>query len=143
GDGGGHGRRSAQDPRGGVRRVHPEARQHPRAAGDADPASRERAIVTVQEDLERSTAVVRAGARILVVDDTPPNVKLLEDLLGFHGYEVEAAASGEEALEMMDERAPDLVLLDILMPGLSGYDVCRAIRSNPRLQMLPVVMVTA
>ena len=100
--------------------------------------------MTVQGDVERSAAAaVQAGARILVVDDTPPNVKLLEDLLGFHGYEVDAAASGEEALAMMDERAPDLVLLDILMPGLSGYDVCRAIRSNPHLQMLPVVMVTA
>ncbi len=100
--------------------------------------------MTVQGDVERSAAAVQAGgARILVVDDAPPNVKLLEDLLGFHGYDVEAATNGEEALAMMEERPPDLVLLDILMPGLSGYDVCRAIRSNPRLQMLPVVMVTA
>jgi adenylate cyclase len=104
-------------------------------------------VTAVHDDVQRSAAAaaaaVAADARILVVDDQPPNVKLLEDLLGFHGYEVEAAASGEEALAAMRERSPDLVLLDILMPGLSGYDVCRAIRADPKLQMLPVVMVTA
>jgi len=99
---------------------------------------------TVQHNVQRSASGgAHAGARILVVDDQPANVKLLEDLLGFHGYEVEAAASGEEALESLRQRAPDLVLLDILMPGLSGYDVCRAIRADPNLEMLPVVMVTA
>ncbi|MBC8022661.1 MAG: response regulator [Burkholderiales bacterium] len=82
-------------------------------------------------------------ARVLVVDDTPANVKLLEDLLGFHGYEIEAAANGEEALAIMRDRMPDLVLLDVLMPGMSGYDVCRAIRADPALAMLPVVMITA
>ena len=94
-------------------------------------------------DLETPDAVVQATARILIVDDTPANVKLLEDLLGFHGYEVEAAMSGEEALEAIRGRMPDLVLLDILMPGLSGYDVCRAIRADSSAAMLPVVMVTA
>ena len=83
------------------------------------------------------------AAHILVVDDTPANVKLLEDLLGFHGYEVEAVTSGEEALAAIRERLPDLMLLDVLMPGLSGYDVCRAVRVDPALAMLPVVMVTA
>jgi adenylate cyclase len=82
-------------------------------------------------------------ARILVVDDTPANVKLLEDLLAFQGYEVETAANGEEALASLRAHAPDLVLLDVVMPGLSGYEVCRAVRSDPKLTMLPVVMVTA
>jgi adenylate cyclase len=90
-----------------------------------------------------TTAAGGTPARILIVDDTPANVKLLEDLLGFHGYEVEAAGSGEEALGLIRERLPDLVLLDVLMPGLTGYDVCRAIRSDSSLAMLPVVMVTA
>ena len=94
-------------------------------------------------ELETEEATVRSAARILVVDDTPANVKLLEDLLGFHGYEVEAATSGEEALEAIRERLPDLMLLDVLMPGLSGYDVCRAVRKDPSLAMLPVVLVTA
>ncbi len=94
-------------------------------------------------DLDTPDAIVQSTARILVVDDTPANVKLLEDLLGFHGYEVEAATSGEEALAAVRAHMPDLILLDVLMPGLSGYDVCRAIRSDPTLAMLPVVMVTA
>jgi adenylate cyclase len=99
--------------------------------------------VNAQAELENPDAVARLAARILIVDDMPANVKLLEDLLGFHGYEVEAATSGEEALEAIRGRPPDLVLLDILMPGISGYDVCRAVRADPRLAMLPVVMVTA
>jgi class 3 adenylate cyclase/CheY-like chemotaxis protein len=99
--------------------------------------------VNAHADLDAPDAVVQSTARILVVDDTPANVKLLEDLLGFHGYEVEAATSGEEALAAIRNHIPDLILLDVLMPGLSGYDVCRAIRSDASLAMLPVVMVTA
>jgi class 3 adenylate cyclase len=82
-------------------------------------------------------------AHILVVDDTPSNVKLLADILGARGYAVATAASGVEALARIAEAAPDLVLLDVMMPGLSGYDVCRKIRENPATAMLPVVMVTA
>lgn len=84
-----------------------------------------------------------AAGRLLVVDDTPVNVKLLEDLLGFHGYDVETAANGEEALELMRLDPPDLVLLDVMLPGLSGYEVCRAIRADLQLAMLPVIMVTS
>ena len=65
------------------------------------------------------------SAKILVVDDTPMNVKLLVDILSARGYAVRAATNGEEALARVAEEAPDLVLLDIMMPGMSGYDVCR------------------
>ena len=82
-------------------------------------------------------------ARILVVDDTPANVKLLSDLLTYKGYEVVTAASGAEALEKVETGQPDLVLLDILMPGMNGYEVCRTIRKNPATEILPVVMVTS
>jgi class 3 adenylate cyclase len=81
--------------------------------------------------------------RILVVDDTPSNVKLLADVLGARGYAVITAANGAEALARTERDAPDLVLLDVMMPGMSGYDVCRKIRDNPATAMLPVVMVTA
>lgn len=81
--------------------------------------------------------------RVLVVDDNPANVKLLEDLLSFQGYEVETAGNGGEALASVRADPPDLVLLDVVMPGLSGYDVCRAMRADARLTMLPVVMITA
>jgi adenylate cyclase len=81
--------------------------------------------------------------RILVVDDMPVNVKLLADLLTVKGYTVVTAASGPEALVKVEKEQPGLVLLDVMMPGMSGYDVCRKIRENPATAMLPVVMVTA
>ena len=82
-------------------------------------------------------------AKVLVVDDTPHNVKLLADLLGVKGYGVATATNGEEALEKIESESPDLVLLDIMMPGLSGYDVCRRLRADPRTALLPVVLVTS
>jgi adenylate cyclase len=84
-----------------------------------------------------------APARILVVDDTPANVKLLVDVLTFKGFEVAAATNGEDALAQIAQQPPDLVLLDIMMPGLSGYDVCRKIRSEPATALLPVVLCTS
>jgi class 3 adenylate cyclase len=86
---------------------------------------------------------VTAPAKILVVDDTPQNVKLLADLLGVKGYAVATAASGPDALALVESERPDLVLLDVVMPGMSGYEVCRKIRENPATGILPVVMVTA
>ena len=81
--------------------------------------------------------------KVLVVDDTPHNVKLLADLLGVKGYAVATAATGEEALAKLAVEKPDIVLLDIMMPGLSGYDVCRRIRADPATALLPVVLVTS
>ena len=81
--------------------------------------------------------------RILVVDDTAVNLKLLADLLTARGYEVVSAASGPEALAKIEAEPPDLVLLDVMMPGMSGYEVCRKIRDDAATAMLPVVMVTA
>ena len=81
--------------------------------------------------------------KILVVDDNAQNVKLLADLLGAKGYAVITAASGIEALNKVASERPDLLLLDVVMPGMSGYEVCRSIRSNSATQILPVVMVTA
>jgi len=86
---------------------------------------------------------VTAPAKILVVDDTPANAKLLADLLTHKGYQVATAASGEEGLKRLAEQRPDLVLLDIMMPGMNGYEVCRAIRADPAHGVLPVVMVTS
>lgn len=81
--------------------------------------------------------------RILVVDDTPQNVKLFTDLLTLKGYEVTSAVNGELALASIAANPPDLVLLDVMMPGISGYDVCRRIRENPATALLPVVMATS
>lgn len=83
------------------------------------------------------------AAKILVVDDTAMNVKMLEDILTFKGYSVVTASGGREALLKLETEKPDLVLLDVMMPDLNGYEVCRSIRANPVTEMLPVVMVTA
>jgi class 3 adenylate cyclase/CheY-like chemotaxis protein len=86
---------------------------------------------------------VTASARILVVDDTPHNVLLLADLLASKGYAVTTAASGAEALTLIGDHPPDLVLLDVVMPQMSGYEVCQQIRASPATAVLPVIMVTA
>jgi len=84
-----------------------------------------------------------APSKVLVVDDTPVNIKLLGDLLAVKGYVVATATNGEEALASLATETPDIVLLDVMMPGMSGYDVCRRIRANPDTALLPVVMVTS
>ncbi len=84
-----------------------------------------------------------APPKILVVDDTPQNIKLLKDLLEVKGYAVATAVNGEEALTRLAVENPDLVLLDVMMPGLSGYDVCRKIREDPQTALLPVVLCTS
>ena len=80
---------------------------------------------------------------ILAVDDQPPNLRLLDAVLSPRGYRVITASSGEEALELLPSSGIDLVLLDIVMPGIDGYEVCRRIRSEPATAFLPVVMITA
>jgi class 3 adenylate cyclase/CheY-like chemotaxis protein len=89
-----------------------------------------------------SSPTNQAG-RILVVDDTPANVKLLDDLLTYKGYQVMTAFSGEEGLQKLKDHKFDLVLLDIMMPGINGYEVCRTIRADPSIGVLPVVLVTS
>jgi len=82
-------------------------------------------------------------ATVLVVDDIPANRKLLADVLSNAGYVVITASSGEEALEKVASASPDLVLLDVVMPGLNGYEVCHRLRADATNGVLPVVMVTA
>lgn len=82
-------------------------------------------------------------ARILVVDDILANVKLLEAKLTAEYFDVLTAMSGAEALEIIHRSLPDIVLLDVMMPGMDGFETCRRIKSNPVTQHIPVVMVTA
>ena len=84
-----------------------------------------------------------AKARILAVDDQPHNLRLLVDLLSAKGYEVVTAASGAEALGKIESARPDLVLLDVIMPEMNGYEVCKKIREMPQTVVLPIVMITA
>jgi two-component system cell cycle response regulator len=82
-------------------------------------------------------------ARVLVVDDVPANVKLLEARLSAEYFDVTTASSGAEALAACDRAECDIVLLDVMMPGLDGFEVCRKLKSNPATHHIPVVMVTA
>lgn len=84
-----------------------------------------------------------ADATILVVDDAPTNTKLLRLILGDAGYRVLDAYSGAEALEILHRDRPDAMLLDVRMPGMTGYEVCRKIREDPEFASLPVIMVTS
>ncbi len=84
-----------------------------------------------------------APTKILAVDDVPQNVRLLEAILGPQGYTVIPASSGAEALERAVTERPDLILLDVLMPEMNGYEVCRALRDDPATRFLPVVMITS
>ena len=83
------------------------------------------------------------SATILVVDDKPQNVRLLDAVLSPRGYQVVSACSGPEALSALQEVSVDLVLLDIVMPGMDGYEVCKRIRADEATAFLPVVMITA
>ena len=80
---------------------------------------------------------------VLAVDDLPANVRLLDAVLSPRGYRVLGAGSGPEALALVAEHRPDLVLLDIVMPEMDGYEVCRRLRQDPATAFLPVVMITA
>ena len=83
------------------------------------------------------------GERILVVDDTAPKIRLLEAVLVPLGYAVQGVGSGKEALDAVALAVPDLILLDIMMPGMDGFEVCRRLRADPAHQVLPIIMITS
>lgn len=82
-------------------------------------------------------------ARILVVEDNPMNMELAVDLLRLQGYEVFAAQTGKEALEISDREELDLVLMDVHLPGMDGLTVTRMLKENPKTKHIPVVALTA
>ena len=81
--------------------------------------------------------------RVLIADDEPNLVAALEYLLQQGGYEVLIARNGDEALALLDQRVPDLVLLDVMMPRKSGYEICSRIRSQPEWRHIKVIMLSA
>lgn len=80
---------------------------------------------------------------VLVVDDVPVNIQLLTTYLSAEGYQVISARDGQQAIEQVKSNHPDLVLLDVMMPALNGFEVCRLIKSDPKTKFTPVIMVTA
>src|SRR3954465_200893 len=83
------------------------------------------------------------SARILVVDDVPANVKLLEARLSAEYFDVLTASNGAEALDLCSRSECDIILLDVMMPDMDGFEVCRRLKSNPATHFIPVVIVTA
>src|SRR5262249_20206664 len=130
------------------RRRHPRHSRH-RGDGIRDdarpPENHGRRVQCLSDEADHHPRVPRCGragsgwgtmtSTVLVVDDTPQNVKLLADLLTGKGYRAITAASGRQALDMIERERPDLVLLDVVMPEMSGYEVCRKIRDNPATTM--------
>ncbi len=86
---------------------------------------------------------IKSAGTILVVDDTPANVELLKGLLTREGYTVHTAADGEAALAAVARELPDLVLLDVMMPKLDGFEVCRRLKQDPTTRLTPVVLITS
>ena len=86
--------------------------------------------------------ILKRVPKILVVDDHADNAKLMAHLLRSRGYEVEVANSAEQAQPLIDAGPPDLILLDVIMPGRSGYDLCLDLKSNPHTRLIPIVLIT-
>jgi CheY-like chemotaxis protein len=80
---------------------------------------------------------------ILIVDDTPENLTVLRQMLSAHGYRVRTALSGKIALKSIQADPPDLILLDILMPEMDGYEVCSVLKSNERTSQIPIIFISA
>ncbi len=80
---------------------------------------------------------------VLVVDDNPTMVEMISTVLRIHGHEPTTALSGEQALQIVSQRRPDLILLDLTMPGMDGLETLRSLRAMPEGADIPVVMVTA
>ena len=81
--------------------------------------------------------------RIMIVDDNPENLRTLKAMLECQGYETLAAISGELALETLNEITPDLIFLDVMMPGMDGYEVCERIKASKNTKNIPIIFVSA
>jgi len=99
--------------------------------------------MTPHEDQPVAAASTQSAARILVVDDHEDNIELLRARLEAWGYEVETAKDGQEALDAVSAKPPDLILLDVMMPSVDGNEVARRIKQNPALPFIPIIMQTA
>ncbi|HSJ52616.1 MAG TPA: response regulator, partial [Anaerolineae bacterium] len=105
------------------------------------PFSKEKLLAAVRRALSPLPPV--EPHKILVVDDDPDILSLMEEALGLHGYEIRTAGNGREALDRVAESLPDLLLLDIKMPGVDGYEVIRRLKAAEATRGIPIVVITA
>jgi two-component system, OmpR family, alkaline phosphatase synthesis response regulator PhoP len=101
------------------------------------------AETTPRPDDDPGDTVDISGSRILVVDDNEQNLELLVEYLDSLDCTIETAIDGIDALEKVEQSPPDLILLDIMMPRMSGFEVCRKLKSDPETRDIPIIMVTA
>ncbi len=101
------------------------------------------AETTPKPDNDAGDAVDTSNSRILVVDDNEQNLELLVEYLDALDCTIETALDGIDALEKVEQNPPDLILLDIMMPRMSGFEVCRKLKSDPETRDIPIIMVTA
>src|SRR2546425_513683 len=135
--------RSDDDPRASLPsrdRAHPRAR---RGAPRRPDLGRERARTGQRVQLHTSSAMSGDGKLVLLVEDNEKNMKLARDILRFKGYRVTEATTGEDAVASAASDPPDLVLMDIQLPGIDGIEAFRRIRSDPKTAKVPVVALTA
>jgi len=92
---------------------------------------------------EKSKPESRALPVVLAVDDDPAVLRIIESQLTRHDFAVKTAASGEEALRMLQDLTPALLILDVMMDGISGYDLCLVVKRDPRLKEVPVIFLTS
>ena len=90
-----------------------------------------------------SSQIELQGSRVLIADDNEQNRELLDAYLAEEGYEISMSTDGQETLDAINAQQPDLILLDIMMPRMSGYEVCEQIKASPETRDIPVLMVTA
>ena len=83
------------------------------------------------------------NARILVVDDTPANIQILTGILKEKGYQLSIATNGKQALQVLEKVRPDLILLDVMMPELDGFETCKQIKKTPGLDNIPIIFLTS
>lgn len=95
-----------------------------------------------ERTLEEYTKLKFRSPRILVIDDKPDTLLLLRELLSSRGYEVLSTTDPHEVAELVPSEKPDLILMDVLMPGISGYELCRQLKGDPQTRLIPVVMIT-
>jgi DNA-binding response OmpR family regulator len=126
-------RRRRQGLRGRLRRLCHQAVRPAGAAGHD----------TTTPRAPTGALTVRTPPRILIVDDTPANVHILQTRLAASGYDIVTATDGEEALAAVAGAQPDLILLDVMMPKLDGFEVCRRLRAEASLPFIPIILVTA
>jgi PleD family two-component response regulator len=98
---------------------------------------------TARPKTQAAAAAVATPCRVLIADDNPQGVELLEAYLSDSDYEIRTAGDGEETLRQVNQWKPDLILLDIMMPKISGFEVCKRLRSNPGTRDTAVLMITA